>query len=162
MSCEHLRDYLGDEFEDARLGLKRTNRKAAKVPRGPGIVNEEDFKDVKGSGFNISVMLANTFSETIDPTGWYMSEKLDGVRCYWNGSNMYTRNGHRFYPPKWFTESLPKIPLDGELFLERGKFEATVSIVRKQYEHDGWADIVYVVFDAPSIKKPFKTRFKDL
>ena len=91
-----------------------------------------------------------------------MSEKLDGVRCYWNGSNMYTRNGLRFFPPKWFTEKLPKEPLDGELFLERGRFEATVSIVRKQYEHDGWQDITYIVFDAPNINKPFNQRIKDL
>jgi DNA ligase-1 len=37
-----------------------------------------------------------------DPKGWYMSEKLDGVRCYWNGKTMYTRNGNPFYAPKWW------------------------------------------------------------
>jgi DNA ligase-1 len=49
-------------------------------------------------------MLAQTYSPELleDPTGWLMSEKLDGVRCYWNGSTMYTRNGNVFYPPDWF------------------------------------------------------------
>jgi len=27
------------------------------------------------------VLLAETWNEDIDPTGWWMSEKLDGVRC---------------------------------------------------------------------------------
>ncbi len=35
----------------------------------------------------IDVMLAQTYSPELceDPTGWLMSEKLDGVRCFWNG-----------------------------------------------------------------------------
>jgi DNA ligase-1 len=96
-------------------------------------------------------MLAKTYSEDVDPVGWFMSEKLDGLRCYWNGSTMYTRNGNKFYPPKWFIENFPKYPLDGELFLSRGKFSETSSITRKQYAHDGWNAICYVVFDAPTI-----------
>ena len=69
-------------------------------------------------------MLAQTYNpDTVDPTGWYMSEKLDGVRCYWNGSAMYTRNGNLFYPPEWFKECLPKdICLDGELWTNREDF----------------------------------------
>jgi DNA ligase 1 len=52
-----------------------------------------------------------------------MSEKLDGVRCYWNGKRMYTRNGKRFYPPKWFKDGLPKdLALDGELWTKRDDF----------------------------------------
>jgi len=38
-----------------------------------------------------SVMLAQTWKDTIDPTGYWMSEKLDGVRAYWNGKNFYSR-----------------------------------------------------------------------
>lgn len=30
----------------------------------------------------INVLLAQTWDESVDPTGWIMSEKLDGVRCY--------------------------------------------------------------------------------
>jgi len=55
--------------------------------------------------------------------GWFMSEKLDGIRCYWDGENMYTRNGNLFYPPQWFYDLLPKnITLDGELWTERDDF----------------------------------------
>ena len=52
-----------------------------------------------------------------------MSEKLDGIRCYWNGVQMYTRNGKLFYPPKWFKDTLPKnLALDGELWTKRDDF----------------------------------------
>ena len=106
----------------------------------------------------MTVMLAQTYDGELDPKGWYLSEKLDGLRCYWNGKTMWTRNGNKFFPPAFFTDDLPKMPLDGELFLKRGKFENTMSIVRKQYPHDGWKDIEYIVFDAPMIKKNFVGR----
>ena len=31
-------------------------------------------------------LLADNYKEEIDPTGWIMSEKLDGLRCLWTGS----------------------------------------------------------------------------
>jgi DNA ligase-1 len=55
----------------------------------------------------------------MDPKGWYMSEKLDGVRCYWNGRTLYSRNKNIYSAPKFFTEGWPNSPLDGELFLGR-------------------------------------------
>jgi DNA ligase 1 len=61
---------------------------------------EEAYYSGKGSG-KIDVMLAQTYdAERDDPSGWLMSEKLDGVRCYWNGSNLYTRNGNKIFAPK--------------------------------------------------------------
>lgn len=69
-------------------------------------------------------MLAETIEKVSqDPTGWLMSEKLDGVRCYWDGINMFTRNGKDFNPPQWFKDLLPKnLALDGELFIKRDDF----------------------------------------
>ena len=57
-----------------------------------------------------------------DPKGWLMSEKLDGVRCFWNGRNMYTRNGNLFYPPDWFKELPPRTLL---LMVSFGQNEMT-------------------------------------
>ena len=67
-----------------------------------------------------------------DPTGWWMSEKLDGVRCYWDGNGgMFSRNANRFHAPAFFLDGLPKSPLDGELFFGRGQFDRTMAVVRR-------------------------------
>jgi DNA ligase-1 len=88
-----------------------------------------------------------------------MSEKLDGVRCYWNGSTMYTRNGNSFNPPDWFKKGLPSdMALDGELWSKRADFQKIVSIVRRQDQNEEWKGIKYMVFDAPKMKGTFKQR----
>ena len=73
---------------------------------------------------SFKVMLAEKYDEKIhDPKGWLMSEKLDGVRCFWDGEKMETRNGNAFYPPKWFVDEFPdKLALDGELWSKRNDF----------------------------------------
>jgi DNA ligase-1 len=53
-------------------------------------------------------MFAEKYEENINPTGWFISEKLDGVRCFWNGTNLYSRNANIFYPPDWFKDLLLK------------------------------------------------------
>lgn len=114
---------------------------------------------------NINVLLAETWSDDVDPTGWWMSEKLDGVRCYWNGHQFLSRNGNQFIAPKYFTENLPKtVSLDGELWMGRGMFQRCVAVVRKKtiVDPEAWKNIIYVLFDAPSINKPFEDRMKYL
>lgn len=117
----------------------------------------EEYEKAAGSGA-IELMLAKKWEpDQQDPTGWLMSEKLDGLRCYWNGSTMYSRNGLPFAAPDWFKKMLPKdMALDGELFTKRDDFQKAVSIVRKlKADSDEWRDVVYMVFDAPKVKKPF-------
>jgi DNA ligase-1 len=94
-------------------------------------------------------MLAKTWTETIDPTGWWMSEKLDGVRAIWTGEKFISRNGKEFYAPEWFKKEMPSIKLDGELWLGRGKFQELVSIVKKTTPDERWENVLYIVFDAP-------------
>ena len=110
----------------------------------------------------MNLMLAKTIEDANqDPKGWIMSEKLDGVRCFWNGSNMYTRNGKPFYPPDWFKDELPKnMALDGELWTARDDFQRTVSIVRKQDKNSDWKDVKYMVYDAPCVDKKFSERLE--
>lgn len=112
----------------------------------------------------ITLMLAQTYDpDKVDPTGWYMSEKMDGVRCYWDGKNMYSRNGNKFYPPKYFRDEMPKFAMDGELWTERNDFERCVSIVKRQDENDEWKEVKYMVFDAPSLLSlPFSARLDRL
>lgn len=92
--------------------------------------------------------------------GWLMSEKLDGVRAIWTGQELMSRNGNPFYAPDWFTRQLPAgVMLDGELFVGRGKFQATASVVKKKVPVDSeWQSIRYCVFDAPEVEGGFEVR----
>ncbi|KAH8806962.1 hypothetical protein DL96DRAFT_1473623, partial [Flagelloscypha sp. PMI_526] len=98
-----------------------------------------------------------------DPTGWWVSEKLDGVRALYDGTGMLSRLGNPFSPPQWFLDKLPKdINLDGELFVGRGKFAETISIV-KTVNSPNWSDITFQIFDIPSCGSlPFEKRLLKL
>ena len=110
-----------------------------------------------------SVLLAHKWEDGGDPTGYYMSEKLDGVRCLWTGTQMYSRNNKRYYPPPFFTKDFPGSPLDGELWIGRSTFQKCVSVVRKQTPVENeWRLVQYLVFDAPGLNLPFKERYKKL
>jgi len=89
-----------------------------------------------------------------------ISEKLDGVRALWTGSEFVSRNGNAFAAPAWFTEQLPKdLMLDGELFMGRGKFQLTVGAVRCKTPDDAaWSNISFMVFDAPEASGGFEAR----
>jgi len=44
-----------------------------------------------------------------DPTGWWMSEKLDGIRAYWNGKQFVSRNGRHLQAPLAISEDFQLI-----------------------------------------------------
>ena len=54
--------------------------------------------------------------DSMEPTGWWMTEKFDGVRLYWDGSQFYSRTGEKVKAPLSITSKLPPISLDGELW----------------------------------------------
>ena len=54
-----------------------------------------------------SLLLAKTYREGIDLAQYWVSEKLDGVRAYWDGETLASRNGNRFNAPPWFIEDFP-------------------------------------------------------
>ena len=141
-TCKHLRSYRGEAAEQARLGGNLSP--AAKPSSEPKSVPP--------------LLLAHSWDNEQDLTGWWLSEKLDGVRCYWDGSRFWSRQGNRFYAPEWFTQGLPPIPLDGELWLGRKRFQRTVSIVRRENGGELWRQLLYVVFDAPQADGPFEER----
>lgn len=108
-----------------------------------------------------AVLLADTWEDKVDPTGYLMSEKLDGVRCLWTGKHLYSRNGNRFFAPEWFTRNWPNAVLDGELWIARNTFQQCVRVVKKKEpESNEWKKIQYLVFDAPSLNLPFSERYK--
>ncbi len=89
---------------------------------------------------------------------WLMSEKLDGVRAYWDGHALYSRSGRKISAPQWFINALPDFELDGELWTKRGDFSHIVSIVNRQQAHKDWQEISYNIFEVPNAKGDFKQR----
>jgi DNA ligase 1 len=104
------------------------------------------------------ILLAHRWDTVTDLAGWWMSEKLDGVRAYWDGRSFLSRLGNRFVAPAWFVAGLPDVPLDGELWAGRKQFQRTVSIARRQDAGDSWRELTYVVFDAPGVDAAFEQR----
>jgi len=109
------------------------------------------------------LQLAKVYEQTTDLTEFYVSEKLDGIRAYWNGNQLVTRLGNQINAPAWFTSNLPDTALDGELWIARGEFEQVSSVVRKYEPIDSeWRRVKFMVFDLPASLKPFDERYEDL
>jgi DNA ligase-1 len=140
-TCKHLRKLRGDAAESHRVGPT-----TQKQPLRPSKVHAP------------RLLLADKWQTSHDPTDWWMSEKLDGVRAFWDGTQFLSRQGNLFHAPAWFTAELPTIPLDGELWLDRKSFQRTVSIVRRHDQPDAWRQLKYVVFDAPEAGGQFEQR----
>jgi ATP-dependent DNA ligase len=104
------------------------------------------------------IMQPRVYREGIDVSGWMMSEKLDGVRGYWDGRQLLSKTGLPFHPPASFTENFPDFALEGEIWGGRGTFEKTMGIVKQQETHDGW-----LLVELPESRIRFKigTGFSD-
>jgi len=110
----------------------------------------------------LAVLLAHSWDGVMDPKGWYVSEKLDGVRAYWNGKDFVSRLGNVFAVPDWFKEGLTFVHLDGEFFIDRGRFQKTSGIVRRLDKGPAWKEIKYRVFDIPEMDAAFSARYAQL
>jgi len=104
------------------------------------------------------VVLANVYRQHEDITQFWVSEKLDGVRARWDGKQLISRGGNIFIAPEWFVRNFPDRPLDGELWMGRGRYEDVVSVVRQQKTHDGWKHVKFMVFDLPAHGGTFTER----
>ena len=103
------------------------------------------------------LILAENYIRGMDVIGWYMSEKIDGIRAYWDGSKLWSRTGKQINPPSCFIENFPTdVTLDGELFMDQiikqnsteSLFSKVCSITRKKKPIESeWKDIRFYVFD---------------
>ena len=96
------------------------------------------------------LILLNKYSEDINVSSWYMSEKLDGVRAYWDGEKLISRKGKVFSVPSFFIKDFPSSELDGELWSKRRNFTNISSIVRKKQANESWKELTYNIFEAPN------------
>jgi len=108
-----------------------------------------------------SLLLSKIYSSNINVEDYWISEKLDGVHAYWDGNSLISRQGHVFNAPQWFTAPLPKIALDGELWIERGQFDKISGLVRQKIKPN-WQSIKYMIFDLPNSQATFDERIKKM
>lgn len=97
------------------------------------------------------LVLARLAPAHVDPTGYLVSEKLDGIRAYWDGTRLWSRN---LLPlaasPDFLARLPPGVALDGELWLGHGRFEALSAIVRRHNPSAAdWHGIRYQLHELP-------------
>ena len=110
-----------------------------------------------------ALQLANNYSPDINIKNYWVSEKYDGVRAYWDGQQLITRQGNIIHAPDGFINALPNTPLDGELWIDRGKFDELSGIIRQQkIINTNWEKIKYMVFDLPASPYRFDVRLQHL
>jgi DNA ligase-1 len=109
------------------------------------------------------LMLANVYHPGVALADYWVSEKYDGVRGFWDGQKLLTRGGQTINPPAWFTANWPATPMDGELWAGRGQFQKAASTVRQQSPDDAaWRGMRFMVFDLPAEPGPFTQRLSAL
>jgi len=108
------------------------------------------------------LLLLNNYSDDMNISSWYMSEKLDGVRAYWDGEKLISRNGKIFKAPQFFIKDFPKTELDGELWSKRGDFSRISSIVNTKLTQTEWKELTYNVFEVPNARGSLLTRLSNV
>lgn len=105
------------------------------------------------------LMLAGLYTADTDLSAYWVSEKYDGVRAFWNGQHLQTRGGEAIHAPGWFTAGWPTTPMDGELWAGRGRFSHAVSTARQHVPDDAaWRALSFMVFDLPAEPGSFTHR----
>ena len=105
------------------------------------------------------LLLAGVEQGQADVALYLVSEKIDGVRAFWDGQVLRTRSGNLVNAPRWFVENFPQHPLDGELWIGRGQFDRLSATVRRQVPDDGqWRQVRYLVFELPQAPGSFRER----
>lgn len=107
------------------------------------------------------IQLAQLYSSDINLDEFLVSEKLDGVRGYFDGEKLISRQGNIIKAPKWFTKNFPHEVFEGELWIGRGKFELVSKIIRQETPDDAaWQDVRLMIFDLPKSSEIFSKRYE--
>lgn len=111
----------------------------------------------------LPLLLAGVEQGQADVARYLVSEKLDGVRAFWDGKRLQTRNGNPLNAPDWFVAGFPAQALDGELWIGRGQFDRLSATVRRQLPDElEWRKVRYLVFELPQAAGSFRERVQAL
>lgn len=110
-----------------------------------------------------ALWLAQSYPGGLDLQAYWVSEKYDGVRGYWDGRRLWTRQGEPIAAPAWFTAGWPASALEGELWAGRGQFAHAQSTTRRQVPEDtAWRRMRFMLFDLPGHPGSFDERLQAL
>jgi DNA ligase-1 len=106
-----------------------------------------------------ALMLAKNWQTGLDARTYLVSEKLDGVRAFWDGKVLRFKSGNPIAAPAWFVAALPPTALDGELWMGPRSFDRLSGIVRRNVPVDAeWREVRYMIFDLPGATGTFAER----
>jgi DNA ligase-1 len=106
-----------------------------------------------------ALWLASPYQGNEQLSDYWVSEKYDGIRGYWDGCQLLSRSGKVLNPPAWFVEGWPSTPFEGELWAGLGQFEQAASVIQqKQAPDDEWRAIRFMVFDVLTPQTSFTER----
>ncbi len=112
--------------------------------------------------FSLELLRLSEFKDQ-NVSGWLASEKFDGVRAYWDGENLLSRQGKKLNAPLSFTKNFPKFALDGELYAKELKFEEIqASVMDKLPDEKAWGRLKFHIFDVPEASGGLLTRLEIL
>lgn len=110
-----------------------------------------------------ALLLASEYSQDIPLQGYWVCEKYDGIRAFWNGQQLISRNGLMISLPTTLRQQLPSIPIEGELWLGRGQFGALQSLIQQQDPAaEQWQALQFMVFDLPDAAGSYRQRYQRL
>jgi len=96
-----------------------------------------------------------------DPKGWWLSKKIQGLRAFWDGYQLYSSQGRKLKLPNYFIQDWPITPLDGELTLN-GKGSLAVNSLLKSKDENIWKQAAYEVYDLPRDERPYYLRYQKI
>ena len=109
------------------------------------------------------IQLATKYRDDIIVQDYFISEKLDGIRAYWDGQQLISKQGNVFTAPLWFIEAFPKTVMDGELWIARQQFEKVSGIVRtRNHNNEAWQQVKFMIFDLPDTPTSFAKRVENM
>jgi DNA ligase-1 len=109
------------------------------------------------------MLLPEVYAADVDVSQYWVSEKFDGVRVQWDGRALRFRGGGLVPAPAWFTANFPAVPLDGELWIARDRFDALSGTVRKIEPVDAeWRQVRYLIFELPGAAADFSERVRQM
>lgn len=107
------------------------------------------------------LQLAQSYQQQEAVSDFWISEKLDGIRIFWDGKQLRSRSGQWIKLPDELLKQLPTFALDAELWAGRGQFQQVMQALQSSGT-ELWQSIRLMVFDAPQQPGTFTERLKFL